>query len=377
MGSESTAAVLDEPTDDKDADLAAAALASIETIEVADPTDDEVLVEIVAAGLCHTDVAITRGHLRESFPLVMGHEGAGIVCEVGPDVESVAPGDHVVLGRIACGHCKYCRIGRSNLCETRMESRQRGTLRGGAVRFSRGDEPLHHCHGVSSFSEYTIVSEEVAITITEELPLDRATLLGCGVLTGAGAVMNTADIEPGSSVAVFGVGGVGASAVQAASLRGATEVIAVDPIEARLELAASTGATRTIDPTDVDPVERIRELTGGLDYVFDAVGSHAVIEQAADSLRPTGTVVLVGVPEVGKHDVSLPVHDMVVGEKSILGSFNGSYNLADAIPRLADLAAQGRFNLEALISDERPLEDINEAIGSLESGEGLRQLIVP
>lgn len=377
MPSESSAAVLEEPIGDAAEALAAAAPASIETIEVADPERQEVLVEVVAAGLCHTDIAITRGHLRESFPLVMGHEGAGIVRSVGPAVDSVGPGDHVVLGRIACGHCEYCRVGRSNLCEARAEARKRGTLRSGAVRFSRGGEPLHHCHGVSSFSQLTVVSEEVAIPITEELSLEQASLLGCGVVTGAGAVMNTVDVEPGSSVAVFGVGGVGASAIQAASLRGATEVIAVDLVEDRLELAASIGATRTIDPADTDPVDRIRAWTGGVDYAVDAVGTPAVVEQAADSLGPTGTAVLVGVPEVDNHDLSLPLHDVVVEEKSLVGSFNGSYNLATAIPRLADLAAAGRFDLGALISDERPLAEINEAMEALESGAGLRQLLIP
>jgi len=178
-------------------------------------------------------------------------------------------------------------------------------------------------------------------------------------------------------VAVFGVGGVGASAIQAASLRGATEVIAVDVIEDRLELASSIGATRTIDPADTDPVDRIRAWTDGVDYAVDAVGTPAVVEQAVDSLGPTGTAVLVGVPEVDNHDVSLPLHDVVVEEKSLVGSFNGSYNLATAIPRLAALAADGRFELGALISDERPLAEINEAMDALESGAGLRQLLIP
>ncbi|MFC7216103.1 zinc-binding dehydrogenase [Saliphagus sp. GCM10025334] len=372
----SNAAVLQEPVDADD--LAEAAPAAIETIDVEEPQGDEVLVEIGASSLCHTDVAITRGHLEESFPLVMGHEGAGIVREVGPDVESVEEGAHVVLGRIACGRCEYCRIGRSNLCNERTKARKRGTIRSGAIRFNQDGQKLHHCHGVSSFSEYTVVSEEVAIEITDELPLRQATLLGCGVFTGAGAVMNTADIEPGASVAVFGVGGVGASAIQAAELRGATEIIAVDLVDDRLSLAESMGATRTINPGDDDTVELLRDWSGGgLDYAFDAAGNPTVIEQAVDSLRPTGTAVLVGTPPIGKQDVSLDIYDVVVSEKSLLGSFNGSYNLADAIPRLAELAADGRFDLEALISDERSLNEVNKAMGALETGGGLRQLIIP
>ena len=373
----SNAAVLREPTEADD--LAAAGPATIESVTVDDPRNDEVLVEIAAAGLCHTDVAIARGQMEERYPLVMGHEGAGIVRDVGPDVESVQPGDHVVLGRIACGRCEYCRVGRSNLCTERTAARKRGTLRDGAVRFGDGDSRLHHCHGVSSFSEYTVVSEEVAIGITDEIPLREAALLGCGVLIGVGAVVNTVDIEPGSSVAVFGVGGVGASAIQAAAFRGATDLVAVDIVAEKLSLAESVGATATVDSSQSDPVDAVADVTGGegVDYAFVTVGNPQVIEQAIGALRPTGRAVLVGTPPSGTTELSFDIHDFVVSERSMVGSFNGSYNLADAIPRLAALVADGKLELEPLITGDRPLDAVNESMAELESGSEIRQLIRP
>jgi alcohol dehydrogenase len=373
---ESTAAVLEEPTDAED--LAAAAPVSFETVEVAEPTGEEVLVEITAASLCHTDVAITRGHLEESFPQVMGHEGAGRVAAVGEDVTNVEPGDQVVLGRITCGRCEYCREGKGQLCVERTKARKNGTLRTGEIRFSRDGEPIHHCHGVSSFSEYTLVTEEVAVPVTDELPPEHATLLGCGVFTGAGAVMNTADVEAGSSVVVFGAGGVGLSAVQGARIRGAGEIIAVDIVPEKLEVAAEVGATHTVDSSEEDVLERVAAITGGgADYAFEIVGNPAVAEQAMDTLAPTGQAVLVGVPPAGKQELELNLYDMVVSEKELIGSFNGSYSLPLAIPKLATLAAKGDLMLDPLITDTKELTDLNEAMHELETGTGVRQVILP
>jgi Zn-dependent alcohol dehydrogenase len=373
---ESTAAVLYEPTDAEN--LAEAAPAKFETIEVAEPTGEEVLVEVTAASLCHTDVAIARGHMEESFPLVMGHEGAGRVRAVGDDVTSVAPGDQVVLGRITCGRCEYCRAGKGQLCVERTRSRREGTLRTGDIRFSKDGEPIHHCHGVSSFSEHTIVTEEVAIRVTDDLPAEHATLLGCGVFTGAGAVMNTANIEAGADVVVFGAGGVGLSAVQGARLRSAGEIIAVDIVPEKLAIAEEVGATHTIDSREENVVERVAELTdGGADYAFEVVGNTTVTEQAVSCLRPTGQAVLVGVPPAGPQEISLDLYDMVVSEKEMVGSFNGSYSLPLAIPRLAELAARGDLKLDPLITDSRSLTELNEAMHALETGTGIRQVITP
>lgn len=372
----SKGAVIREPVETDD--FAESRPVELTTIDVAEPGGEEVLVEIAAASLCHTDIAIVLGNLDEPYPMVMGHEGAGIVRDVGDAVSSVEPGDHVVLGRIACGRCRFCRIGRSNLCTVRTQSRKQGTLRTGDIRFQEDGRPLYHCHGVTSFSQYTLVTEEVAIPITEELPLEQATLLGCGVFTGVGAVTNTADIEAGSSVVIVGAGGVGLSAVQGARLRSAGRVVVIDLVPEKLAIAKTLGATHTIDGRKEDPVQRAREiLPDGADYAFDFVGLPETTEQCLDVLTPTGTAVLVGTASAGKKSVELDLVDIVLGEKTIAGSFNGSYSLQLAIPKLADLAAQGKIELAPMISERRPLEDLNLAMDDLEHGTSLRQVILP
>lgn len=373
---ESTAAVLHRTAELSD--LTDDRPINVETIDVAEPTGEEVLVEIVAASLCHTDLAMIDGTLAEQLPLVMGHEGAGIVREVGKDVTSVTPGDHVVLGRTACGACEHCRRGASNICKRRLAVQPEGTLRTGAVRFSANGGTRYHCHGVSSFSEYTLVTEEVAVPITDDLPLEEATLLGCAVFTGAGAVMNTANIEPASSVVIFGAGGVGLSGVQAASLRAADPIVVVDPILEKLELAREMGATRGVNPNEEDPVERVREITGeGADYAFDMVGDEAVVGQVLDTLGPAGTGVAVGMAPAGKRGIDIDLQALVIGEKRLVGSFNGSYNLESAIPNLARLAADGKLALDSMISDAVSLDEIYDAIEALHNGSALRQVLIP
>ena len=372
---DSRAAILRDPVGE--ADLAEAKPASFEQIQVDEPTGDEVLVEITAASLCHTDVSSARGHIEEPFPVVMGHEGAGQVAAVGEDVEGLDVGDQVVLGRIVCGRCDHCRAGKGQLCEKRRQAQLNGTLRSGAIRFSDENGPIHHYHGVSSFTEYTVVSSEVAVPIEPDLQPKHATLLGCGIFTGVGAVMNTADVEAGSSVVVFGVGGVGLSAVQAAQLRSATDIVAVDLLPGKLDLAAEIGATATVDAGREDVVDRIDEITGGVDYAFEVSGSPTALEQAVDSLAPTGTAVLVGVPPAGKHEVGLNLHDMILGEQSIVGSFNGSYSLPLAIPRLAEMVDRGELRLDPLITAERPLEELNQAMADLENDSVVRQVLKP
>jgi S-(hydroxymethyl)glutathione dehydrogenase/alcohol dehydrogenase len=376
VGMETTAAVLDAPTDA--ANLADAAPVQFESLDVATPTGEEVLVEITAASLCHTDVSMTRGHLDESFPMVLGHEGAGRVRAIGDDVTTVAPGDQVVLGRTTCGRCAHCRAGDGQLCVERTRVRQTGTLRTGSIRFSRDGEPIHHCHGVSSFTGHTVVTEEVAIGVPDEIPPAHATLLGCGVFTGVGAVTNTAAVEAGSSVVVFGAGGVGLSAVQGARLHSAGPVIAVDLVPEKLAIAEAVGATHTVHAGEEAVVERIHEITdGGADYAFEVVGDPAVTEQAVDCLAPTGLAVLVGVPPAGKRELAIDLTDVVVGEKRLVGSFNGSYSLPLAVPRLATLVADGALDLDPLITDRRPLRELNEAMHDLETGTNIRQLILP
>lgn len=372
---ESTAAVLETPVESPA--FAESRPAAFEPIEVAAPGPAEVRVELAAAGLCHTDLKIALGDSEETYPLVMGHEGAGVVEAVGERVTSVSPGDHVVLGRMSCGRCADCRSGRSNLCDARRRASSDGTLRSGAVRFSRDGEPVHHCHGVSSFTQYTVVDEEVAIPITDAVPLEQATLLGCGVFTGFGAVTNTARAEVGSSVAVFGCGGVGLSAVQGAAVAGSDPIVAVDLLAEKLETAGSLGATHAVDASAADPVERLDALTeGGVDYAIVSVGDVTAIEQAAAAVGKRGEVLVVGVPPAGQSP-DLDVYDLMRAEKTVRGSFNGSYDLPQAIPKLAELVASGALQLEPLISSVRPLDELNEAMAELESGTGIRHVLVP
>lgn len=369
----SRAAVLGEPVDSID-DSGQGPI-SIETIETADPIRDEVLVEVVAASLCHTDNSVALGHLDVPTPLVMGHEGAGIVRAVGPEVDSVSPGDHVVLGRVACGSCTYCQLGQSNLCEVRKETNRSGTLRTESIAFERDGESIHHCLGVSSFANYTVVTEEVTVPITREIPLDQATLLGCGVFTGVGAVTKTANIEPGARVVVFGLGGVGLSAVQGADIMNAGDVVAIDIIPQKLQIAESLGATRTIDASEDDPVEEVWEQFGGADYVFDAVGNASVIGQGLDMLRPRGMVVVIGTAGGGKADIPVGISDLVTSEKRVVGSFNGSANLRQFIPTLAELVADSRLSLAEMISGTYALDELNEAMARLEAGSAVRQVV--
>lgn len=377
MSRKSRAAVLQAPITG-DATLAAERPVSVETIEVADPQGEEVLVEIKATSLCHTDVGFTRGYFDTEYPLVLGHEGAGIVRAIGDRVDSLSIGDHVVLGRIACGRCKECRAGHSNLCAQRVPANESGQLRTGRVPFNRNDEPVHHCLGVSSFTEYTLVTEGVAVSITDDLPMDRACLLGCGVFTGFGAIESTADVQVGDSVAVFGAGGVGLNGIQAARICGASTIIAVDMVPKKLELARELGATHAVDASDSDPVSAVREICpDGVDYAFEMTGHSSVISQGLDVVGSRGEVVVVGVPPSGKESLDLDIYEMLFGEKVIRGSLSGSYNLPLAIPKLANLVADGTLSLDPLVTDTRPMAEINEAMAALETGDQIRQLILP
>ena len=333
------------------------------------------LVEIGAASLCHTDVSIMRGHLEGQCPMVMRHEGTGIVREVGDDVILMTPGDHVALGRASCGKCDYCRVGLSHPCLKRFDCQTEGTFRMGAIRFNTNGAPLQHCHSVSSFSERTVVTEEVAVKINEDIPMREATLLRCGVFTGVGTVTNTAEVEAGSSVVIFGVGGVGLCAVQGLELCGALYIMTVDPVEEKLDIARSLGTTNTVNPDEEDPVEAVREITGdGANYSFEVVRNPAVTEQTVDVLAPTGTSVLVRIPPYGKRDIQLNLYDIVLSEKTIMGSLNGSYNPPVAIRELSNIIATDNLSLSERITGERPLDELNDALEDLESGFQIRQV---
>jgi len=303
----SRAAVLEAPVDDYE--FSERKPVSIDTVEIADPQGEEVLVEIKATSLCHTDVGFALGHFDVPYPLVLGHEGAGVVRATGDRVHDLEEGDHVVLGRIACGRCPQCRAGHSNLCAERVPANERGKLRNGRVPFSRNGDPVHHCLGVSSFTEHTLVTEDVAIPVPEELPMDRACLLGCGVFTGFGAVENTASVGIGDSTAIFGAGGVGLNGVQAADICDADPVIAVDMVQEKLDVASNLGATHLVNASNQDPVAAIREICpDGVDYAFEMTGHSSVITQALDAVGSRGEVIVVGVPPFGKEAVDLDVY---------------------------------------------------------------------
>jgi alcohol dehydrogenase len=375
---QTTAAVLHETVERSE--LSTSGPAKIQTINVEEPTGDEVLVDVRAASLCGTDVAIATGAFNEGvLPMVMGHECAGVVERTGKAVESVEPGDHVVLGGIACGKCDHCMAGRSNICKKKFEAVREGTLKNGKMKFTdEAGNKLRHCNGVSAFSGYTVVTEDVAAKITDEIPLERATLLGCAIHTGSGAVMNTADIEPNSSVVIFGAGGVGLSGVQGAVIQSAKEIIVVDIVSEKLDIAKQLGATHTINPDEEDVKERIRSITGdGADYAFEMTGSAAVFPLSIEVTKPLGTTVLVGNAPEGKHELEIDLNNILLNEKEIVGAINGSYYLKDAIPELADMVVAGKLSLEEMITDTKSLDEVNQAMADHEGGTQIRQVIRP
>ena len=346
-------------------------------VELAPPRAGEVLVRIAACGVCHSDLHVVDGDLPEPLPLVIGHEAAGVVSEVGPGVERVRPGDHVVLALVpSCGDCEACRSGRPNFCEEGGRMAATGTLADGTSRLSRDGQELRHFNAVSSFAEYAVVPESVAVPIRVDTPLDLAALIGCAVLTGWGAVTRTAAVESGSRLAVIGCGGVGLSVIQAGRIAGADAIVAVDTRTDKLELAERLGATAAIQakPT-ADTARRIRHATnGGADYAFEAIGREETIRDAWDAVRPGGTAVVLGIPPKGT-TVTIDAWGFI-NEKTLKGSFLGSASIFEDVPRLVDLHASGDLLLEELVSDRLALADLPGAFDRLRAGEAVRQLVV-
>jgi NDMA-dependent alcohol dehydrogenase len=346
-------------------------------VEVQAPQAGEVLVRMAAAGLCRTDRHVMTGHVGAPLPAVLGHEGAGIVAGIGPGVTSVKPGDHVIpLWRLSCGACEYCSDGRPALCGEGMQIRMTGCLLDGSTRFRLDGEPIKHFCGVSSFSEYCVVSEKAVLPIPDDLPLDRAALLGCAVVSGVGAVFNAARVRPGSSVAVFGTGGVGLNVVQGAALAGAEQIIAVDVLPNKLAWARQFGATHTVNASTANPVEEVRALTAGkgVDYAFEVVGQPAVMRQAYDCLAKRGMAVILGVSPMTA-EVSVPVMSLVFEERVLTGSIYGAGRPRIEIPRLIALYRAGKLKLDELLTRAYPLREINEAYDALERGELARAVI--
>ncbi|WP_024792965.1 Zn-dependent alcohol dehydrogenase [Tomitella biformata] len=346
---------------------------TIEDVSIDKPQQREVLIRTSAAGVCHSDLHYAEGHFPTRLPTVLGHESAGIVEEVGPGVTHVKPGDHVVSClSVYCGTCEYCLSGRLVLC--RKRGLRRG--RGGPQRLSDGDGgAMWQFLDLSSFGEQMLVHENALAVVNPEMPLDRASLLGCAVTTGLGAVFHTAAVSPGESVAIIGCGGVGLNAVQGASIAGAARIIAVDPIPSKREMALLFGATDVVDPADGDPVAQIQELTGGgVDHAIEAIGLKPTTEQAFAMLRIGGTATIVGMIPMGVK-IEVPGIDFM-SEKRIQGSLMGSNRFQVDIPRYVDLYLKGRLKLDELVSGTIRLDQINDAFDQIRRGEVARNVVV-
>jgi len=349
----------------------------IKTVDLETPRAGEVLVKMAAAGVCHSDYHLITGDTKHAMPVVAGHEGAGIVEAIGEGVTRLKAGDPVALNWAPnCGDCFYCLRDRPNLCTTYVGPLWAGTMMDGTTRLSLDGEPVYHFSAVACFADYTVVPQECCIGLTKELPLEIAGLIGCAVATGVGAAVNTVRVEPGSSVAVFGAGGIGLSIIMGARLAGAGQIIAIDTNEAKGDLAHSFGATDVLI-NGPDVVHDVRNLTEGrgADYVFEAIGIPAVQEQCLDAVRPGGTVVLVGVSPMGS-GTNLPGAIITRQEKTVTGSYYGTANTARDFPVYADLYLKGRLDLDRLISKTYRLEQINEAYADMLGGEIARGVIV-
>ena len=349
----------------------------IETLDLAEPQAGEVRVRIAASGVCHSDYHVMTGTTRHPVPCVCGHEGAGVVEAVGPGVTRVAPGDHVALSWTPdCGECFYCRRGRPNLCDTFTDPIWRGVMLDGTPRLSWKGQPVYHYCGLATFAEQVVVPQQSCVPIRKDLPLKVAALIGCAVATGVGAARYTAAVRPGESVVVVGCGGIGLNIVQGAALAGAGSIIAVDTHADKMTLARTFGATEALLAGD-DAAAQIRALTGGrgADHVFEAVGLPSVQEAALEMVRPGGTLTLVGLAPMGAA-TNLPGAILTRKEITVRGSYYGTVYPQRDFPLFIDLYAGGRLKLDELISQEYPLEAINEAYDAMLTGGAARGVIV-
>ena len=352
---------------------------SIEEVEVAAPKAGEVLVKVVATGVCHTDAYTLSGKDPEGlFPVILGHEGGGIVQEVGAGVSSVKPGDHVIpLYTPECGECKFCKSGKTNLCQKIRATQGKGLMPDGASRFSIKGRPILHYMGTSTFSEYTVMPEISVARINPKAPLDKVCLLGCGITTGIGAVLNTAKVPPGSSVAVFGLGGIGLSVVQGAVMAKASRIIAVDTNPDKFTMARALGATDCINPKDYDvPVQQaIVDLTdGGVDYSFECIGNVNVMRSALECChKGWGESIIIGVAGAGEEIRTRPFQ-LVTG-RVWRGSAFGGVKGRSQLPGFVDRYLQGEIKIDEMITEVMPLEEINKAFDLMHEGKVIRSVI--
>jgi S-(hydroxymethyl)glutathione dehydrogenase / alcohol dehydrogenase len=352
-------------------------LLKVEDVDLDNPKRGEVRVKIAANGVCHSDYSVIHGVLRSPLPVVPGHEGAGVVEEVGPDVTLVKPGDHVVLSFAPyCGHCYYCSIGRPVLCDNMRLTMGKGTLLDGTSRLKKNGKSIYHMAGLSSFAQYAVVAEISCIKIPDDVPLEKACLVGCGVMTGVGAAINTAKVAPGSSTVVIGCGGVGLNTIQGCALAGAATIIAVDLMDNKLEYAKQFGATHTINPSKQDLVKTVRSLTEGrgADYSFEVIGLGKTIEQAYACARQGGMTIVVGAPS-REDTVTIPASSLLA-EKEIKGSLYGSARPRVDMPRLIDLYMKKKLKIDELVSRTYTLDEVNVAMEALEKGEVARSVVV-
>lgn len=345
----------------------------IADVKISDPLDHEVLIDVQASGLCHSDQHVATVETGFPLPLLLGHEVAGVVAAVGSRVYGLQVGDHVVTAPIHhCGRCRACFRGRPYQC---ADKRYTERPESATPRLTLEGEPLTAFQGVGGFAEQILAHENIVVKVPKEIPFDSACLLGCGVVTGAGAAINSARVRPGDTVTIIGCGGVGLNTVQAAALSGAERIVAVDMQEAKLKLAKTFGATDVINPQKTDAVQAIQELTGGVTHAFEFVGNKVTSEQAVAMLEPGGTAYLVGVHKPGATIEITPFGDLMGKQKGIRGVAMGSSNPKIDIPRYADLYLQGRFKLDELVSRRVGLGDIAQSYADMADGGVARNVI--
>ncbi|HEX9775267.1 MAG TPA: Zn-dependent alcohol dehydrogenase [Actinomycetota bacterium] len=348
----------------------------VDDVELSSPGPGEVVVEVKATGVCHSDLSIQNGAFPWPTPCVMGHEGAGIVAEVGEGVRSVAVGDAVVIAWVPhCGVCYWCTRDQTHLCPAHRM--QVGRMADGRAPFRRGDAELTASVWAGTYAERTLLRESQVVRVGDDVPMSVASLVGCAVLTGVGAVFNTADVQPGDRVVVIGAGGVGLNVIQACRIAGASVILAVDPLESKRAVAAAMGATHTCEPDDAAALAKELTEDVGPDVAFEVVGKSALQRQAFDLTRAGGKCVLVGAPALGD-DLTVPgMLGLFFFEKKLMGSYYGSCNVRRDVPKILGLWRAGLLDLEGLVSGTEPLDRVNDAFAALEAGETIRTILVP
>ncbi|MEO2006661.1 MAG: Zn-dependent alcohol dehydrogenase [Candidatus Poribacteria bacterium] len=348
----------------------------VDDLDLEGPADGQVLVRVVASGVCHSDLSAITGQIPMTPPMVLGHEAAGIVEDVGPGVTSVEEGDAVMLAFItACGRCRFCTVGKPNLCQVHWRT-ARGCLVDGTFPLTKNGVRYNLMSRIGTMADRIVVMENSVIRIPPDTPLHVAALVGCGVTTGVGSVLFTAKVEFGSSVVVIGAGGIGLNAIQGAVLAGAAKIIAVDVVPGKLEHAKEFGATHVVNGADGDPVEAVMELTDGegADYAIEAIGNPRTVEQAFNMLAFAGTAVVIGIGS-GDAKASIPIAMLPYGERRLIGSMYGSARMRVDMLRLLDLYKQGRLKLDELVTKTYPLDGAPEAFEDLKAGRNIRGLL--